>query len=396
MDHGSLRDWGSAAGLLRRSLKQYVRGDGYRARRLLIDGVTTLRVASPSSPALGEVLDRLADRAAPIAPLPEPASVIVPIHNGAAHLRRLLATLFAHTEPRHRILLVDDGSTDPEIAPLLNRAAARNPNVQVIGSAANRGFIATINAAMRVTSGHVAILNSDTEVPPCWLERLLWPIMGGSRIASTSPFSNAAAIFSFPTPGTDHELPPGLPLAAIDAAFARLLPATAEEQTAPATMGFCMGINRAAWDASGELDEATFGRGYCEETDWCLRAAAAGWRSVLVPNLFVYHLHGGTFADRERKRLLEANYRTLHRRWPGYYRHLAAFKRRDPWAGFRAAALLALALADGVVRAERSNGGGASRVRIERAPWQMELTAVSPGDLQRLGGLAKIAQGLAR
>ena len=68
--------------------------------------------------------------------------------------------------------------------------------------------------------------------------------------------------------------------------------------------------------------------------------------SVLVPNLFVYHAHGGTFAGRERRRLLEANTPALHRRWPSYYRQLAAFRRSDPWASHRAAALLALATSD--------------------------------------------------
>jgi GT2 family glycosyltransferase len=375
---------------LRRSIKLYARGDGYRARRLLIDGVTNLRVGSPPLPDLGDALDRLADRPSPIEPLPEPVSVIVPIHNGREHLRRLFATLFAHTEPRHPIVLANDGSTDLEIAPLLAEAALENPNVKVVTSTVNRGFVATINQSMQATSGHVAILNSDTEVPAGWLERLLQPILSGGRIASTSPFSNAAAIFSFPTPNVDHELPDGLSLAEVDAAFARLVPTACAEQRAPATMGFCMGINRSAWDSCGEFDEATFGRGYCEETDWCLRAAAHDWRSVLVPNLFVYHVHGGTFANRERKRLLEGNYRTLHRRWPGYYRELAAFRRRDPWASYRAAAFLAMP--HSAVRAD-SLGDSGLRVQVERGSWQMELSATSPRELDRLRALTTSADG---
>ena len=73
--------------------------------------------------------------------------------------------------------------------------------------------------------------------------------------------------------------------------------------------------------------------------------AAAGWRNVLVPNLFVFHQHGGTFEGTERAALLDANLRLLHRRWPAYYRELAAFRRRDPWAIRRSAAILALATA---------------------------------------------------
>ena len=389
-----MRDLGSAAGLLRRSLKLYARGDGYRARRLLIESLTNIKVPSPSPPVLGEVLDRLADapRAAP--PLPEPVSVIVPIYNGAAHVQRLLGSLLAHTDPRHRIVLADDGSTDPAIGPMLAQARARHPNVQVVRAAANQGFIATINAAMSATTGHVAILNTDTEVPAGWLERLLQPVMTESGIASSAPFSNAAAIFSFPSPNVDHELPPGVTLPEIDAAFGRLTLRAEDLRNAPATMGFCMGINRIAWDRCGGFDEATFGRGFCEETDWCLRAAAAGWRNVLVPNLFVYHLHGGTFQSLERKRLLEANYRVLHRRWPGYYHHLAAFRRRDPWATYRAAAVLVLATSTSVgerlageVTLGPPHGDGSRLVTARRASWACQLLA-RQADLARLRALA--------
>jgi GT2 family glycosyltransferase len=402
-----LEDWGVAAGSLRRSLKLYARGDRERARRLLIDAFVALRIAPASLPSLGEALDRLAGPPAPAAALPEPVDVIVPVHNGRAHLERLFATLLIHTEPRHRILLADDGSNDPEVAALLARAATQRSNVAVMRSPANHGFIATVNAAMRATTGHVAILNSDTEVPPGWLERLLRPILSGDRVASTTPFSNAAAIFSFPTPDEDHDLPPGLDVDAVDAAFARLGPARTAEFGAPTAIGFCMGINRAAWHDYGGFDEAAFGRGYCEETDWSLRVSRAGWSNLLVPDLFVYHTHGGTFAGRERRLLLEANLMTLYRRWPGYYRQLASFRRRDPWAGHRAAALLALA-ADGQARiwsgpgvrdavevdhAVESGHGvvtvaaprrdGNYLVTVRRGPWQATLIG-SAADLVRL------------
>ena len=292
--------------------------------------MVSLRVPPAPLPSLGAVLDLILPCPAIVAPLVEPADVIVPIHNGAGHLKRLFGSLFNHTDPRHRILLADDGSTDPEVAQLLAWAAANRPNVRVLSSVGNRGFIETVNAAMQVTSGHVAILNTDTEVPAGWLERLLQPIATRARIASTTPFSNAASIYGFPIADLDQELPAALGVAEIDAAFARLSPDDQPPLTAPTAIGFCMGINRTAWQSCGAFDAATFGRGYCEETDWCLRAAAAGWRSVLVPNLFVYHAHGGTFARPERKALLEANIAALHLRWPDYYRRLTLFRRQRP------------------------------------------------------------------
>jgi GT2 family glycosyltransferase len=404
-----LRDWGAVAGDLRRSLKLYARGDRERSRRLLIDSMVRLRVPPSPLPSFGEALDLLEREPAPAHRLADAADIIVPVHNGTAHLRRLLASLFLHTDPRHRIVLADDGSTDPEIATILAEAATR-PNVRLLTSPTNRGFVATVNRALNVTHAHAVILNSDTQVPAGWLERLLAPFAAGSRIASTTPFSNAATIFSFPVPDQDHDLPPGLGLAHIDRAFARLAPA-AEKLETPTAIGYCMGINRAAWLSCGPFDEAAFGRGYCEETDWCLRAESIGWRHILVPNLFVYHAHGGTFANLERKALMEANLATLHRRWPGYYRQLTTFRRRDPWATCRAAALLALATAAearplvlgtgdedrdvaiagsagrGTLRLQEGNRSGPTLVVVARGPWRTSLLAAGQNDVERLRDL---------
>lgn len=372
----SLPDLGRAIGSLRRALKLYARGERDRARRLLTDSAILLRVPAPDLPRLDQALALRGPPSRPTRPLAAAADVIVPVYNSSEHLRRLLATLFERTDERHRILLADDGSTEPAVARLLAAAAAR-PNVRLVGTAANRGFIATVNAAMAETTGDAVVLNSDTEVPPGWLDRLLQPIEQDATVASTTPFSNAAQIFSVPVPDRDHALPPDLDVAAVDAAFARLRPDPGSELEAPTAIGFCMGISRRAWQAVGPFDAEAFGRGYCEETDWCLRARAAGWSNRLVPNLFVFHTHGGSFADRERKALLERNLATLHRRWPDYYRRLADFRRRDPWRCYRSAALLALAAEAGGVSGtiELRRVAGRTILEARRGQWHARLLA---------------------
>ncbi|MGD9511806.1 MAG: glycosyltransferase family 2 protein [Geminicoccaceae bacterium] len=375
----SLPDLGQAMGSLRRALKLYARGERDRARRLVTDSLVLLRVPAPGVPSLTRALELLAPSARSPRPLAEPADVIVPIHNGADHVRRLFSTLFEHTDPRHRILLADDGSTDPAVVSLL-AAAAERPNVRITRSDGNCGFIATVNAAMSATTRNAVVLNSDTEVPPGWIDRLLRPIEQNAAVASTTPFSNAAQIFSVPVPDRDHGLPPDLDLVAVDEVFARLHPGPAEELEAPTAIGFCMGISRRAWAAVGPFDAQAFGRGYCEETDWSLRSRAAGWSNLLVPNLFVFHLHGGSFVDCERKALLERNLAILHRRWPDYYRRLADFRRRDPWRPYRAAGLLALAAgapAPGEIELRRVAGG--TMLEAGRGDWRTRLLA-TPAD----------------
>lgn len=66
----------------------------------------------------------------------------------------------------------------------------------------------------------------------------------------------------------------------------------------PTAVGFCMWIRRAALNMVGDFDQATFGRGYGEENDFCLRIAAHGWRSVLCDNAYVVHQGGVSFPKR--------------------------------------------------------------------------------------------------
>ena len=65
----------------------------------------------------------------------------------------------------------------------------------------------------------------------------------------------------------------------------------------PTGVGFCMALNRNVLKKIGFLDEQTFGKGYGEENDWCMRAYKAGYKNVLIPNLFVYHKHGMSFNE---------------------------------------------------------------------------------------------------
>ena len=106
-------------------------------------------------------------------------------------------------------------------------------------------------------------------------------------------------------------------IAAIDKACAE---ANGQRSIAiPTGVGFCMYIRRACLDEIGLFDAETFGRGYGEENDFCMRAAAAGWRNVLAGDVFVYHEGAVSFSG-ERLALTEnadpVRPQIAHARWP--------------------------------------------------------------------------------
>lgn len=259
--------------------------------------------------------------------------IIIPVYNAAALLRRCLDALDRNTTAETaRVLVIDDASPDPAVAPLLAEWQARSPlRPTVLTNAANLGFVGTVNRGIDATSGDVLLLNADTEVTAGWLPRLHRALGRDPRVATVTPFSNNAEICSWPEFCRAAPVPADAERVA--QAFASV--EAPDYPELPTAVGFCMLIRRAALEAIGSFDLATFGRGYGEENDFCLRAAGHGWRNVLADDCYVVHAGGGSFAPLGLKPGGE-NLARLLARYPDYSARVAAFIAADPLARRRA------------------------------------------------------------
>lgn len=253
-------------------------------------------------------------------------SIIIPVYNGLGHLQRLFATLFANTQDEGvRFVIVDDCSPDRAVQDFLAAEAKKDGRATLVRNEANLGFVQSVNRGLAMSAGrHCVLLNSDTEVPAGWLERLMRPIEEDPTIASVTPFTNGGWFTAIPIAGSDNrEWVEKFSVSEIDD-FVRTLSLPAEFAENPCGTGFCMAMNAQALAAVGGLDEA-FGRGYGEEADWCCRAAAAGYRHVVARDLFVAHFHGGSFDVAEGLRLRAAHVKMLVERHPSYVTNKKAF-----------------------------------------------------------------------
>lgn len=260
--------------------------------------------------------------------MPRKLSLIVPVYRDLESLRRCLTALLGHSDLSEvALILINDASPEPGVAKLC-RQFRDQQGAHLIEHAENRGFVISVNegAAMYPESDFI-ILNSDTEVPPGWLDRLLNAAAKEPDAASITPFSNNATICSYPNFCENNSLPEGLDFVALDQLFASANSGVTLD--IPTGVGFCMFIRRAAWDAVGEFDEGAFGRGYGEENDWCLRAAAKGWRHLLCADLFVYHAGGVSFG-KEAKTQQQNALKIISSRYPDYERTIAEFIEKDP------------------------------------------------------------------
>ncbi len=248
--------------------------------------------------------------------------VLVPVYRGLDETRHCIESVLAHPQKMPReIIVIDDASPDAALVSWLEQMAAAG-RFTLLRNAENRGFVATVNRGMALHPARdVVLLNSDTEVANDWLDRLHACACADERTGTATPFSNNATICSYPRLCEDNPLPEDYSVAALDRLFRETNPGRTTDL--PTAVGFCMYIRAAAIADVGLFDTKTFGRGYREENDFCLRARHLGWRHVAVPGVFTGHVGGHSFGAAARH-LRMRNEALLERLHPGYARLIEA------------------------------------------------------------------------
>jgi GT2 family glycosyltransferase len=255
--------------------------------------------------------------------------IIIPVYNGYEFLEKLFDSLEKNTSTPHRLIVINDCSPDERVKPYLLKRLKNHPTSLFLDHAENQGFLKSVNEAYTHTSNHFILLNTDTEVPSFWVERLMYPILHKENIASTTPFTNSGEIASFPHFVADNSIFDAMDVEVLDHSF-KEVNADNFYEAVPTGVGFCMGVNYTLTKKIGMFVEDTFGKGYGEENDWCQRAIAEGYTNLLVPNLFVYHKHGGSFTAEEKAKLLKENAIKLLNRHPNYGKDVDAYVKKDP------------------------------------------------------------------
>ena len=231
-----------------------------------------------------------------------PVDVIIPVYGGFEHTRRCLKSVLASVrEDNINFIVIDDSSPDARIKEYLEYLS-KCGSITLLTNKRNMGFVQTVNRGMQLNIEHdVILLNSDTEVAGDWVARLRKCAYRDSSIGTVTPFSNNAETCSFPRLCHVNDLLGNLGVAEIDSVFSQL--DEYEPIDIPSAIGFCMYIKRNCLTEIGYFDAGTFGKGYGEENDFCMRALHNDWRNVLCPYVFVFHEGGVSFGSEKKERM---------------------------------------------------------------------------------------------
>lgn len=212
-------------------------------------------------------------------------AVIILTWNGLDYTQSCLNTLKAYTsinDDRLHIIVVDNGSTDGTIEYVRNLKW-----VTLIENGRNLGFVRGNNIGIRAAppQSDILLLNNDVEITQDkWLE-------GIQQVAYSSEDIGIV--------GCRLRLPDGrllhagtyMPLSTWwgqqIGSLEKDVNQYARDRDVEGVVGACMYIKRSVIETIGLLNEAFFS--YFEDTDYCLQAAEAGFRTVCAGNVTLIH-----------------------------------------------------------------------------------------------------------
>ncbi len=269
-------------------------------------------------------------------------AVIVPVYGGALELAECMDSLLrAKNNTPHLLVLVNDATPEPVIRDYLRSLEARAiPNLRIVHRTANCGFSAAVNVGMIIAGKRdVVLLNADTVVCDHWLDNLAAAAAQDERIGTVTPFSNNGEIATVPYICKSIPVESIRTAEAVNEAAGRLNRGKLVDL--PVAIGFCMMIRHRCLEDIGLFDAEKWGRGYGEEVDFCLKAAARGWRHVLTGDTFMIHRGAVSFGDEKLQRIIESG-RKISETYPFYDRIIQHFLKNDPVAALRRPINLAL------------------------------------------------------
>ena len=213
--------------------------------------------------------------------------------NGFADTDACLRSLARDVYPGLRVVVVDNGSTDGS----LERLRERHAEVEFIANGMNAGFPRACNVGARWALAQGAeliwLLNNDTEVESGTTAKLVAEMEGDERVGVTG-----AVLYRMDDPGKVQAWGGGR-VSRWTGYNTHFVDRTELERDGgrDAYITFaCALIRRECFEELGGLFEGAFM--YFEDSDFCLRAQAAGWRLRVAEGTRILHREGG--ADTER------------------------------------------------------------------------------------------------
>ncbi len=224
-------------------------------------------------------------------PTPAPqVSIIIPTRNSQKLVKQCVDSIYNKTSyPDFEIILVDNGSDDPEAIKYFQDLEAKN-QIKLISDPRPFNYSALNNLAVAQSNAPVlCLLNNDIEViSDNWLEEMVSLVLQPNVGA-------VGAMLYYPDDTIQHAgvvMGLGGLAAHIHGGLERGTPGyvgrAALRQSLSAVTGACMVVSRDNYEKVSGLDEENLAVAY-NDIDFCLKLQAIGKRNIWTPHAELYH-----------------------------------------------------------------------------------------------------------
>ncbi len=216
---------------------------------------------------------------------PPEVSIVIVTFNQFDYTQKCLESIRQYTRANHKIIVVDNGSTDGTPERLKSF-----PEVRLIRNAGNLGFPAAVNQGINAAIGtDILLLNNDTVVTEGWLERMTELLHADPSIGLVGPVSNFVSGIQLDREARYRNLDD------MHAYAQGVRTANAGKTlTVPRVAFLCTLIRGEVIRRIGGLDER-FTPGNYEDDDFCLRSVIAGFKSAVAQDVFIHHYGSKSF-----------------------------------------------------------------------------------------------------
>lgn len=217
--------------------------------------------------------------------------IVICIWNNLEVTRDCIESIYKNTAyPYYRLVLIDNASDEPTKSYLESIKNDPRFNVILIRNEENLGNTKAVNQGLKASdAAYVCNLDNDTYVTDGWLSEMI-------TIAESDPTIGIVA------PGRKG----GQPLTSnsiidIEAKAKDIAQRKGQQREMALIDCFCALIKREVINTVGLWDEI-YSPGYYDDSDYCRRTVAHGYKLVCALGAYVYHREGGSFKKRNKFR----------------------------------------------------------------------------------------------
>jgi GT2 family glycosyltransferase len=216
-------------------------------------------------------------------------SIVIPTKTRIDLLALCMASLERTDYERVEIVVVNNGSTSPELPGVLERARHFADVIEIVDDG-QFNFSRLVNAGVKRASGEVVVLlNDDIEaIDPSWLRRLVESAcdpangaVGARLVYPDGSIQHAGIVLGIG--GVCGHLWRGM---RPDDAMQH--PCVSLPSERAAVTGACIAVRRSVYEQVGGMDEVNFPV-TLNDVDFCLRLRAAGFRNIYRGDAVLIH-----------------------------------------------------------------------------------------------------------